>query len=208
MQGRRFDRILTGTAIALVLGLAQAEPGLAQSQASIEALVPMPESANLPPPSIADLDPATETTGSTAINLPEPPDLPPPSFKDVAAPAAAPAPEAKPTEVATPTPAPAPAPVVVAHPDQPLRDAIRELVSGKLGRIVDRKTERTAVEAFYSSRDYEPLWTGLNGASERARQAINHLRHADGRRIGPADYPVPSIAADAHLPRSPKPRCA
>jgi len=197
MQGRRFDRILTGTAIALVLGLAQAEPGLAQSQASIEALVPMPESANLPPPSIADLDPATETTGSTAINLPEPPDLPPPSFKDVAAPAAAPAPEAKPTEVATPTPAPAPAPVVVAHPDQPLRDAIRELVSGKLGRFVDRKTERTAVEAFYSSRDYEPLWTGLNGATERARQAINHLRHADADGMDPSDYPVPSMAADA-----------
>src|SRR5256714_2140334 len=195
MQGRRFDRILPGTAIALVLGLAQAGTGLAQSQASIEALVPMPESANLPPPSIADLDPATETTGSTAINLPEPPDLPPPSFKDVAAPAATPAPEAKPTEVATPTPAPAP--VVVAHPDQPLRDAIRDLVSGKLGRFVDRKTERTAVEAFYSSRDYEPIWVGINGATERAKQAINHLRHADADGMDPADYAVPSIQADA-----------
>src|SRR5436305_8289479 len=102
MQGRRFDRILTGTAIALVLGLAQAGPALAQSQSSIEALVPMPEPANLPPPSAADVGgPTTETTGSTAVNLPDPPDLPPPSFKDVAAPAA-PALEAAPATVAIP----------------------------------------------------------------------------------------------------------
>src|SRR5438477_11786325 len=133
MQGRRFGRILAGTGIALVLGLAQAGPALAQSQSSIEALVPMPEPANLPPPSAADVGgPTTETTGSTAVNLPDPPDLPPPSFKDVAAP---PAPEAAPATVATPTPAPAPAPIVVAHPDQPVRDAIRELVSGKLSRF-------------------------------------------------------------------------
>src|SRR2546421_2831701 len=95
MQGRRFDRILTGTAIALVLGLAQAGPALAQSQSSIEALVPMPEPANLPPPTAADVGGATtETTGSTAVNLPDPPDLPPPTFKDLAAPAA---PESAPT---------------------------------------------------------------------------------------------------------------
>src|SRR5205085_3851234 len=197
MQGRRFDRILAGTAIALVLGLAQAGPALAQSQSSIEALVPMPEPANLPPPTAADVGGATtETPGSTAVNLPDPPDLPPPSFKDIAAPAA-PAAESQPATIATPTPAPALPPVVAANPDQPLRDAIRELVSGKLSRFIDRKGERTAVEAFYSSRDYEPIWVGLNGATERAKQAINHLRHADADGMDPTDYPVPSIAADA-----------
>src|SRR2546423_3976503 len=91
MQGRRFDCILTGTAIALVLGLAQLSPGLAQSQSAIEALVPMPEPANLPPPSAADVGGATtETTGSTAVSLPDPPHLPPPTFSDLAAPAAPP----------------------------------------------------------------------------------------------------------------------
>ena len=70
MHGRRFDRILTGTAIALVLGLrdrrlAGAEPSRPGS--AIEASVPMPEPANLPPPTAADVGgPATETTGSTA----------------------------------------------------------------------------------------------------------------------------------------------
>jgi len=86
----------------------------------------------------------------------------------------------------------------VAHPDQPIRDALRELVSGnRLSRMIDRKAERTAVEAFYSSRDYEPVWVAKDGATERARQAINHLRHADADGMDPADYPVPSIAADA-----------
>src|SRR3954469_6364784 len=125
------------------------------------------------------------------------PPCPPPSTKAPAPPAAAPAPEAQPATVATPTPAPAAAPVVAAHPDQPLRDAIRELVSGKLSRFVDRKTERTAVEAFYSSRDYEPLWVAMNGATERAKQTINHLRHADADGMDPTDYLVPSIQADA-----------
>src|SRR5262245_19422071 len=101
MPSRRIDRILTGTALALVLGLtAAANPALAQDQKSIEALVPMPEPANLPPPSAADVG-TTETTGSTAILLPDPPDLPPPTFKDVAAPTTPPAAEAAPAAVAT-----------------------------------------------------------------------------------------------------------
>ena len=199
MQGRRFDRILTGTAIALVLGVATATiPALAQSQSAIEALVPMPEPANMPPLTAADVrGPVTETTGSIAIVLPDPPDLPPPTYTDIATPAPAPAPEAASATVATPTPAPAPAPVVVANPDQPVRDAIRDLVSGKLTRLIDRKTDRTAVEAFYSSRDYAPLWIAANAASERARQAIAHLNSADADAMDPADYPTPVIKAGA-----------
>jgi murein L,D-transpeptidase YcbB/YkuD len=196
MQGRRFDRFLTGTAIALALGLAAVGPASAQDQSAIEALVPMPEPANVPPPTAADV--GGTTTGSTAINLPDPPDLPPPTFKDIATPSAPPAPEAAPATVATPTPAPAPTPAVAANPDQPIRDALRELLSSnKLARTIDRKGDRTAVEAFYASRDYEPIWTAPNGATERARQAINHLRHADADGMDPVDYPVPTIAADA-----------
>ncbi len=191
-----FDRILTGTAIALVLGLsAAATPALAQSQSAIEALVPMPEPANVPPPTAADVGGlSAETTGSTVINLPDPPDLPPPEFKDVAAPAA---PAAAPAPVAAPSAAPAPAPVVAANPDQPLRDAIRDLVSAKLTRFVDRKAERTAIEAFYSARNYAPLWVANGAASEPAKQAIAHLNAADADGLDPADYPTPVIKAGA-----------
>jgi murein L,D-transpeptidase YcbB/YkuD len=85
----------------------------------------------------------------------------------------------------------------VVHADQPVRDALRELIGGKLARIIDRKPDRTAVEAFYSSRDYEPLWVGPGGATERAKQAMKHLRNADADGMDPADYPVPAIQADA-----------
>src|SRR5262245_65614242 len=102
MQSRRFEQILTGTAIALVLGLTFATPpASAQSQtganeSAIESKVPLPEPANVPPPTAADVAPASETTGSTntAITLPDPPDLPPPTYKDVATPAPATAPAA------------------------------------------------------------------------------------------------------------------
>ena len=208
MPGRRLELILTGTALALVLGLA-ALPAAAQDNkvdgAAVEALVPLPEPANLPPPTAADIG-APETTGSTAINLPDPPDLPPPTFKDIAtpAPAATPEPSAPPAAAAVPSdpppaaaaPTPAPAPVVV-HADQPIRDALRDLIGGKLARIIDRKAERTAVEALYSSRDYAPLFVGMDGATERAKQAIEHLRHADADGMDPNDYPVPSIQAGA-----------
>jgi murein L,D-transpeptidase YcbB/YkuD len=203
MHGRTFDRILTGTAIALVLGLGAATPAAAQAnQSAIEARVPMPEPANVPPPTAADVAPAGDTTGSTAVNLPDPPDLPPPTFKDVAAPpAAAPAPAAAPV-VATPAPAaaptPAPAPAVAANPNQPIMDALRDFIgSNRLARTVDRKVDRTAVEAFYASRDYAPIWVGMNGATERAKQAIHHLRNADADGMDPTDYPVPGINAGA-----------
>src|SRR5215213_734442 len=186
MQRRPFDAILTGTAIAMVLALS-APSAWAQNQPdqqAIEALVPLPEPADMPPPTAADIGgAATETTGSTgsaAINLPDPPDLPPPTSKDIAAPSVA--------------PAAAPAPVV-ASVDQPVMDALREIVSGKLSRMIDRKADRTAVEAFYASRDYAPIWFGTEGATERARQAINHLRNADADGLDPADYPVPSVTA-------------
>ena len=201
MHGRRLEQILSGTALALVLGLGLTAPAAAQGtatadQSAIEAQVPMPESANLPPPSAADVAPAAETTGSTAIVLPDPPDLPPPTFKDIAAPApaATPAPAAPAPAAAAPvTPAP---PAAVVNADQPIRDALREFISSsRLARVIEKKSERTAVEAFYASRDYAPMFVSPDGATERGKQTIAHLRNADADGMDPNDYPVPSIQA-------------
>jgi len=201
MHGRRLEQILSGTALALVLGLGLTAPAAAQGtaaadQSAIEAQVPMPDSANLPPPSAADVAPAAETTGSTAIVLPDPPDLPPPTFKDIAAPApaATPAPAAPAPAAAAPvTPAP---PAAVVNADQPIRDALREFIgSSRLARVIEKKSERTAVEAFYASRDYAPMFVSPDGATERGKQTIAHLRNADADGMDPNDYPVPSIQA-------------
>ena len=68
-MSRRFDRILTGTAIALVLGLGSAPPVLAMDETAVEAAVPMPEPANIPPPSAADVGgPTTGTTGTAGTH--------------------------------------------------------------------------------------------------------------------------------------------
>jgi len=220
MQCRRFDQILSGTAIALVLGLAfAAQPASAQNatNAAIEAKIPLPEPANVPPPTAADVAPETTgTTPATAVTLPDPPDLPPPTFKD-AAPAitatapAAPAPAetatvpsatapsaAEPAKAATEPAKPAEPTKAAAAPDQPIRDALREFIGGpKLARMVDRKADRTAVEAFYASRDYAPVFVGNDGPTSAAKQAINHLRNADADGMDPTDYPVPSFQSGA-----------
>ena len=60
MRGFHFDRILAGTALALVLTLS----GQAQSQSnssSIDAAVPVPEAADVPPPTAADIAKSTPT---------------------------------------------------------------------------------------------------------------------------------------------------
>jgi murein L,D-transpeptidase YcbB/YkuD len=76
-------------------------------------------------------------------------------------------------------------------------DALRDLISTRLSRLIERKAERTAVEAFYSSRDYAPIWFSINGQTERANQAMAHLRNADADGMDPASYPLPNVAAAA-----------
>ena len=59
MASARFEHLLAGTAIALALALTPyASSARAASDAEITAAVPMPESADLPPPSIRDIAPA------------------------------------------------------------------------------------------------------------------------------------------------------
>ena len=58
MASARFEHLLAGTAVALALALTPyASSAFAASEAEITAAVPMPESADLPPPSIKDYCP-------------------------------------------------------------------------------------------------------------------------------------------------------
>jgi L,D-transpeptidase YcbB len=182
MHGLRFDRIRTGTAIALVLSFAYAGAAFA-ADPDIDALVPIPEAADVPPPSIADVGgpatvPAAPTNTSNAA-LPTP---------DTGTPVANAPAEAAP---------PAAAPSAVAAADQPAADALREFVTGKLARMTDRKADRAAIEAFYSARSYAPLWIQDGAANARATAAIARLNSADEDALDPADYPTPAIKAGA-----------
>ena len=193
MRGRHLD-LLTGSAVALVLmltGPAAAAPD--ETSAAIEALVPVPESANMPPPTIADIG------GPATANLtPKPADVAPASASPAvapvlsapttAAPAAAPAsPAAAPTDVAA----------APAAPLDPVAEKLRELLAGKLDRLIERKNERKPIEAFYAARNYAPLWSENGAVNARAKAVIARLKDADAEGLEPSDYPMPDFAAAA-----------
>ena len=95
-------------------------------------------------------------------------------------------------EAAPPATAVAP---VAAGPDAAIAEQLRELGNGKFDRIIGSKKDRTPIEAFYSSRNYAPLWIADGKPNVRATAAIGYLRHVDADGLDPADYPVPNFEA-------------
>src|SRR6476661_502631 len=90
MASARFEQLLAGTAVALALALTpHADSAFAATEAEIATAVPVPESADLPPPSIKDIAAPADA-----------------AMKPEALIAAAPKPEA-PVDAAAATPAPA-----------------------------------------------------------------------------------------------------
>ena len=66
-------------------------------------------------------------------------------------------------------------------------DQLRNLSSGKYDRIVGNKKDRTIVDAFYSGRDYAPLWITDGKVNERGKAVIAYLGHVDQDGLDPAD---------------------
>jgi L,D-transpeptidase YcbB len=81
-----------------------------------------------------------------------------------------------------------------ATPDSPVGEKLRELITGKqFERLVSRKADRAGIEAYYSARNYAPLWVSSNAANERAKAAIAYLAQADAVGLDPNDYPTPDF---------------
>jgi murein L,D-transpeptidase YcbB/YkuD len=89
----------------------------------------------------------------------------------------------------------APATAVAAGPDAAITEQLRELANGKFDRVIGSKKDRTQIDAFYSGRNYAPLWISDGKVNAHATAAIDYLRHVDADGLDPADYPVPSFAA-------------
>ena len=106
MRGGRFDRILTTTAVALVLATGSLSAMAAMGDRDdISAAIPMPEAANVPPPTAADIAapptapaPLSQQDIEARIPLPDAADLPPPSLADVGGPATGATPATAPRE--------------------------------------------------------------------------------------------------------------
>jgi len=88
--------------------------------------------------------------------------------------------------------APAAAP---AGPDVAISDQLRELANGKFDHMIGNKKDRMQIDAFYSGRNYKPLWIADGKANAGAKAAIAYLGHVDADGLFPSDYPAPDFAA-------------
>src|SRR3954453_16643667 len=96
MRRFRFDGLLMASALAIIFTATSGLPagaGIADNK-SVTAAVPLPEPANVPPPTAADVGaPAATSIATTDIDsrvpLPESANVPPPSLDDVGGPATA-----------------------------------------------------------------------------------------------------------------------
>lgn len=225
-----FDRVLmtvtaTFLAVSASSAVAQDQARSSAAELAIEAAIPRPEPANVPPPTAADIrldttatvqDPtkeiAKESVKADAAPAPDKVETKP---SDVAT---TPAPEAPKNEAATepaktepakadtatatpaaPAAAPAAEPVKAASnvpaADQPVADKLKDIIGAKTSRYFDRKNERAAIEKFYGARDFAPIWTQGGNLTAAAKGVIARLKDAASDGLNPADYPVPDFAA-------------
>src|SRR5207302_7576716 len=223
-----FDRVLMAVAATFLtvsatsaLAAQSTTPRASAAELAIDAAVPRPEPANVPPPTIGDFkmdstasvpdaakatDKATEKPAEPSPTAtaaePKPAEIKPADV--VTAPAAtsnAAATAEPPAATATaPAAEPAKEPVkvsTVAPADQPVADRLRDMLGAKSLRYFDRKHERAAVEKFYSARDYAPQWTQAGKLTDSGKGVIARLKDAPSEGLNAADYPVPDFAAAA-----------
>jgi L,D-transpeptidase YcbB len=211
------DRVLmavaaTFLAVCATSALAQDRSRPTPAELAIDAAVPRPEPANVPPPTINDFKmdstaSVPDTTKTEAAKTPEKTKTP-----DTM--------EAKPAEIVTAPPtdagktnavtAPLGSPPAAEQPkesepvkaassvpaaDQPVADKLKEILGGKSLRYFDRKAERAAVEKFYGTREFAPIWTAAGGLTETAKGMIVRLKDAASDGLNAADYPVPDFTA-------------
>src|SRR5215510_2594098 len=163
MRGPRYDRILAGTALALLLALA---PNAYAQPDKLEANVPMPEQAILPPPTAADVTGAADNAATSNPAVPSEAVAPPPD------------------SLASLDPA-----------DRPIAEKMRDLLNAKVDRIFPNRKERGVVETFYQNRNLAPLWFEHGVVNARTKAVIERLRVADADGLDLKDYKIPSFDA-------------
>jgi hypothetical protein len=224
MRGPRYDRILASTALDELIAASisvydSAYAGPPRPPAKIAAV---PNTAK-PTPNVAAREPAT-TPAAVPVAAPAVVATPSPATTETITPAApaeaakpaAPAEAAKPAMPAdTAAPAATPAPAVAAEPlappvdrmaaldpaDRAVAEKIRDLFAAKTGLTVDKifatRKERSAVEAFYESRNLAPLWTDKGVENARAKAVIARIKAAAADGLDLKDYKIPDLAGSS-----------
>jgi len=174
MSGPRRDRILAGTALALILAAPFA--GFAQ------------EGTNAGAKSAAVATGASPAgPGKTQDSAAYPGDEPTGTLN--AAPAAPASPAAATEQSAAPDPLASLDPA-----DRVVAEKIRDVLSTKAESIFVSKAERTAVQSFYQGRSFAPLWLDKGVENARAKSAMARLNGADADGLEAKDYRTPKFA--------------
>ena len=179
----------------LTLAAPTSTPNPNQPLAGGEA--PVANSVEPPPASAAQPTPTPNPQSTAAPEIPVATAVLPASSE----PATAPGEDAIPTTtVVVPLAAPIepetiPGPTTVVDVDAPIAEQLRNLANGKFDRIIGNKKERASIEAFYTGRNFAPLWITDGNANARATAAIAYLNQVGADGLDPADYPVPNFAS-------------
>jgi L,D-transpeptidase YcbB len=193
MRGLRYDRILTGTAVALVLAAVTGAHAASTKNTLVTHKPPKITTEAPSPPSAAP--PTTTTADVTGAPTVAPLDVEaPPVLKPaVATPAAAPPAAAVPAAASETV---APDPFASLDPaDRPIAEKIRDLLAAKTDKIFASKKEHAAVETFYQNRNMAPLWLDKGVESDRAKAAVARIKQADSDGLDVSDYKIPDFAA-------------
>ena len=205
-----FDRVLMAVAATFLTvcapaAFAQNEPARnSAAELAIDAAIPRPVPANVAPPTADDFkldatasvpDAATVTEKAVETKPAETAAAPAADVKkdDTANTTSTTTPPA--AAVAAPTTEPVKAASNVAPADQPVADKLRDMLGVKTSRYFDRKGERAAVEKFYTTREFAPIWTQGGTVTAAGKGVISRLKDASADGLNAADYPVPDFAA-------------
>jgi murein L,D-transpeptidase YcbB/YkuD len=221
MTGVRLDRFLASTAIALLLcagGTAFAGSGdqdtATDTTSSVAGQPASPSDTAADPAMQAAPAPAADSTVSdpAPANAAELSDQPATAAEQPGTqpkvPSTAETPPANPTPAAASGGDEVPTPAAIAAPNEPaagaaatadgntaITEKLRDIASGKFDRMLGGKKERAAIEAYYGSHDYAPLWLTDGKPNARAQAAIGYLAHVDADGLEPSDYPTPTFAS-------------
>ena len=200
----RFELWLATTAIAVVAaGLSPPVQSAPLTEDEISAAVPMPEPANLPPPTISDIarppsidTPAAPARAAAPASTQPAAATPESATRAVSTPPVA-APPATAPELATPAvatpPAAAPAEAPALTIDQRIAEKLHDMFGGRIDRFLDRKA-KAPVESFYAARNYAPIWIENGAENARGKAAAAYLGGVSADGLDPGDYPIPSFA--------------
>jgi murein L,D-transpeptidase YcbB/YkuD len=78
--------------------------------------------------------------------------------------------------------------------DDQIAGKLKDTIAGRrIDRIASRPADRKAIESFYASRHYAPIWIHGGHLTDAAKTAIARLKNAAVDGLDAADYPLPEF---------------